>query len=57
MAPDTIRRLAWSPPSDPTLDVVSTFLRDHGAREWQIGLTAEILTDAMTAEAPVKPLD
>jgi ribonuclease D len=57
MAPDTIRRLAWSPPSDPTLEVVSIFLRDHGAREWQIGLTAEVLTDAMAAEAPAKPLD
>jgi ribonuclease D len=57
MAPDTIRRLAWSPPSDPTVEVVSTFLRDHGAREWQIGLTVDVLTDAMAAEAPVKPLD
>jgi ribonuclease D len=57
MAPDTIRRLAWSPPSDPTLEVVSTFLRDHGAREWQLSLTAEVLTDAMTAEAPAKSLD
>ncbi|MEU4601346.1 ribonuclease D [Kribbella sp. NPDC023972] len=57
MAPDTIRRLAWSPPADPTVEVVSAFLRDHGAREWQIGLTVDVLTDAMAAEAPVKPLD
>jgi ribonuclease D len=57
MAPDTIRRLAWSPPTDSSLEVVSTFLRDHGAREWQIGLTAEVLTDAMAVQAPVKPLD
>jgi ribonuclease D len=57
MAPDTIRRLAWDPPAELTLEVVRTFLRDHGAREWQIGLTAEVLTDAMAAEAPAKPLD
>jgi ribonuclease D len=57
MAPDTIRRLAWAPPGDLTLEVVRTFLRDHGARQWQIGLTAEVLTDAMAAEAPAKPLD
>ncbi|GAB2641388.1 ribonuclease D [Kribbella swartbergensis] len=57
MAPDTIRRLAWSPPANLTVEVVSAFLRDHGAREWQIGLTAEVLTDAMAAEAPAKPLD
>ena len=57
LAPDTIRRLAWSPPNDVNLDVVTKFLRDHHARPWQIGLTAEVLTDAMNSEAPAKPLD
>lgn len=52
LAPDTIRRLAWAPPADADLTVVSTFLREHGAREWQIGLTAEALTDAIDTEAP-----
>jgi ribonuclease D len=37
-------------------EVVETFLRDHHAREWQIALTAEVLTAAMTSEAK-KPLD
>ncbi len=57
MAPDTIRRLAWAPPPDLALEVVRAFLRDHGAREWQIGLTADVLADAMAAEAPAKSLD
>jgi ribonuclease D len=52
LAPDTIRRLAWAPPADADLPVVSTFLREHGAREWQIGLTAQALTDAIATEAP-----
>jgi ribonuclease D len=52
LSPDTIRRLAWAPPADADLTVVSTFLREHGAREWQIGLTAQALTDAIATEAP-----
>jgi ribonuclease D len=52
LAPDTIRRLAWAPPADADLRIVSTFLREHGAREWQIGLTAQALTDAIATEAP-----
>jgi ribonuclease D len=51
LAPDTIRRLAWSPPKEVNLEVVTTFLRDHHARAWQIALTAEVLTDAMASEA------
>ena len=38
--------------------MVTTFLREHHARGWQIALTAEALTDAMSSEAaPAKPLD
>ncbi|HEY0616676.1 MAG TPA: HRDC domain-containing protein [Kribbella sp.] len=52
LSPDTIRRLAWTPPPDADLDAVTTFLRDHNAREWQIALTAQTLTDALATEAP-----
>jgi ribonuclease D len=35
-----------------------TFLRDRNAREWQIALTAEVLTEAIATEAPpTEPLD
>ncbi|HEU4946359.1 MAG TPA: HRDC domain-containing protein [Kribbella sp.] len=58
LAPDTIRRLAWEPPVEADVEVVSAFLRAHGAREWQIGLTAAVLTDAIAEEAPrVEKLD
>ncbi|TWD83861.1 ribonuclease D [Kribbella amoyensis] len=56
LAPDTIRRLAWAPPADASVEVVTTFLRDHAAREWQIGLTVEVLTDALGKTAPAEPL-
>lgn len=58
LSPDTIRRLAWAPPADADAAAVTTFLREHGAREWQIGLTAEALTDALAEQAPpATPLD
>jgi ribonuclease D len=58
LSPDTIRRLAWAPPARADVEVVSGFLREHGARQWQIGLTAAALTDAIAEEAPpVESLD
>ena len=56
LSPDTIRRLAWAPPADADLAAVSTFLREHHAREWQIGLTAEALTAAIAVQ-PAPKLD
>jgi ribonuclease D len=47
LAPDTVRRLAWAPPESPDEDVVAAFLRQHGAREWQVGLVAAALAKAM----------
>ena len=45
LAPDTVRRLAWEPPGGgaPALADVESFLREHGARDWQVGLTAAAL--------------
>lgn len=51
LLPDTVRRLAWAPPKAVDPDSVSDFLRTRGARNWQIGLTAEPLATALrTAE-------
>jgi ribonuclease D len=47
LAPDSIRRLAWSPPEPLGLDTVSDVLRSYGARPWQIDLTADALTEAL----------
>ncbi|MET7901194.1 ribonuclease D [Streptomyces sp. NPDC005355] len=52
IAPDTVRRLCWEPPAEPTLDAVSAVLAGHGARAWQIDQVAEPLTGALaTASA------
>jgi len=53
LAPDTVRRLAWSPPAEIDEDVVATVLREHGAREWQVGLTAVALADALSSDGAV----
>ncbi len=50
LAPDSVRRLAWSPPEPLDLDTVAATLRSFGARPWQIDLTARPLTAAL-AEA------
>jgi ribonuclease D len=46
LSPDTVRRLAWSPPRPADVEV---FLREHGAREWQIRLTLPLLAEAISA--------
>jgi ribonuclease D len=40
LAPDTVRRIAWTPPADASADGVAAVLRGRGAREWQVELTA-----------------
>ncbi len=47
LAPDAVRRLAWSPPDPATEVSVSTRLGEHGARRWQVALTAVPLTRAL----------
>ncbi|CAL9594094.1 Ribonuclease D [Nocardiopsis dassonvillei] len=51
LLPDTVRRLAWAPPESVDPDSVGVFLRERGAREWQIGLTAEPLATALKTAA------
>ena len=48
VSPDLVRRLMWHPPEPRERDVVVAALRAGGAREWQIELTADLLTDAAT---------
>jgi ribonuclease D len=47
VAPDSVRRLAWEPPTPLTREAVERELRALGARPWQIGLVAEGLTAAL----------
>jgi ribonuclease D len=47
LAPDFVRRLAWSPPERPTAEVVAASLEALGARTWQVRLTAAALAGAL----------
>lgn len=52
--PDLVRRTCWEPPTEISEDAVAAALRAGGAREWQIGLTAEALTKALHATSPAR---
>ncbi len=47
LAPDTVRRIAWQPPPDHSEHGLEDTLRGHGARPWQIDLTARALAKAL----------
>ncbi|MEU3463302.1 ribonuclease D [Streptomyces sp. NPDC006733] len=55
ITPDTVRRLCWDPPAEATTEEVAAVLAGHGARAWQVGLTAPILTAALAAQPPAAP--
>jgi ribonuclease D len=47
ITPDSVRRLAWAPPTTIDADAVATALSGYGARRWQVGLVAEDLARAL----------
>ncbi|MBO3679906.1 ribonuclease D [Streptomyces sp. NEAU-YJ-81] len=49
IAPDTVRRLCWEPPAEPTTDAVASVLAGHGARPWQIDQVTPVLAAALLA--------
>ncbi|GGK39042.1 3'-5' exonuclease [Pilimelia terevasa] len=49
ISPDSIRRLAWTPPEEVTRDAVAAHLRGYSAREWQVKLVAADLAVALAA--------
>jgi ribonuclease D len=52
LQPDLVRRTCWRPPADLSVDIVAETLRGGGAREWQITLTAEALSQALNDVKP-----
>jgi ribonuclease D len=50
LSPDLVRRLCWTPPEDTSPTGVAATLRAGGARQWQIELTAEVLSTALRTE-------
>jgi ribonuclease D len=49
LTPDLVRRLMWTPPRPADAGAVAAALRAGGAREWQIELTRDLLTEAIAA--------
>jgi ribonuclease D len=52
VSPDSVRRLAWTPPDKIDSETVREALSASGARAWQIGLLAEELAAALYDPAP-----
>ena len=48
LSPDLVRRLMWSPPEPREAAAVAEVLRAGGAREWQVELTVDLLTEPLT---------
>ncbi|HVF20414.1 MAG TPA: HRDC domain-containing protein [Mycobacteriales bacterium] len=52
LEPAVLRRLAWQPPPSVDADSVAEALAVHGARLWQVRLTAASLADALLEPPP-----
>ena len=46
LTPDTLRRVAWNPPTEITPETISAALEEWGARPWQIAQTAQVIAAA-----------
>lgn len=44
LTPELLRRVAWDPPSEPTSEAIASQLHELGARDWQIAITAPLIS-------------
>lgn len=51
ITPDTVRRVCWEPPKNPTPETVESALAGYGARHWQIEQVAPLLLRTLTGPA------
>ncbi|MGW1657489.1 HRDC domain-containing protein [Streptomyces atratus] len=51
ITPDTVRRVCWEPPKNPTSDAIESALTGYGARRWQIEQVAPLLVQALMSAA------
>lgn len=56
LTPDTLRRVAWAPPTPLDADGVSAALIALGARPWQIAYTAQVIVDAFVDSVNPTPV-
>lgn len=54
LTPDTLRRVAWTPPAEVTPESVGEALAALGARAWQVEATAPLIAQAFV-EVPQEP--
>lgn len=57
LTPETLRRVAWTPPAEVSVESVSAALADLGARPWQIEQTAQVIADSFVASLNADPDD
>jgi len=46
LTPDTLRRVAWTPPAEITPESIAEALTAHGARPWQVAATSQVIAQA-----------
>ena len=57
LAPDALRRTAWSPPEPISSESVAAQLSRLGARAWQVTLCAEVVAAALPEPPVAQPAD
>jgi len=57
LTPETLRRVAWTPPAEPTASSVGEALGEWGARPWQIEATSQLIAQAFVEahQTPTEP--
>ena len=55
LTPETLRRVAWTPPAELSVEAVSAALADLGARPWHIEQTAQVIADSFVASLNADP--
>jgi ribonuclease D len=53
LTPETLRRVAWAPPAEVTVETIGAALAELGARPWQIDQTAQVIADSFVASLKV----
>jgi ribonuclease D len=51
LTPDTLRRVAWAPPTPATPKAIAEALSEHGARPWQVDAVAAAVAGAFVEAA------
>lgn len=55
LTPETLRRVAWSPPTSVDATAIGQALADLGARPWQVAYTAQVIAEAFVESVQEAP--